>query len=68
MTLKEFEGRQSAMSDKELIELSREEVSKMCKSGGKSFRMCVPPMVTDTDMLLVELIRRYEALTLGTKE
>lgn len=58
----QFEEKQQAMSNQELIELSKKELSKLCKTGGKSLKMTVPPMVTDTDMLLCELIRRYEVI------
>lgn len=56
----QFRLKQSQMPDKELAELARKEVSKLCKTGGKSIRMCVPPMITDTDMVLCELIRRFK--------
>jgi len=58
-----FRKKQEEMPDAELAELAREEVSKMCKTGGRSITMCVPPMVTDTDMLLCELIRRFKKLS-----
>lgn len=63
MTTEQFEEKQSQMSNEELAELARKEVSKLCETGGKSIRMCVPPMVTDTDMLLCELIKRFKSLT-----
>lgn len=63
MTTEEFEEKQAQMSNEELAELARKEVSKLCETGCKSIRMCVPPMVTDTDMLLCELIKRFKALT-----
>lgn len=63
MTTEQFEEKQAQMSNEELAELARKEVSKLCETGGKSIRMCVPPMVTDTDMLLCELIKRFKALT-----
>jgi hypothetical protein len=58
----EFRLKQQQMPDKELAELARNEISKLCKTGGKSLTMCVPPRVTDTDMLLCEVIRRFESL------
>ena len=58
----QFKLKQQEIPDKELAELARNEVSKLCKTGGKSLTMCVPPMVTDTDMILCEVIRRFEAL------
>lgn len=58
----QFRLKQKEMSDKELVELARNEVSKLCKTGGRSLTMCVPPMVTDTDMILYEVIRRFEGM------
>ena len=47
------------MSDSDLIEKVSNEVAKLCKTGGKSFRMCAPVDVNDTDMLFCEMIRRF---------
>lgn len=55
-----FREKQASMSDEDLLNLCREHVSKMCKSGGSSFTMCVPPSINDTDMSLTELFNRYE--------
>ena len=60
MTQEEFEKRQAEMSDKELIKLAYNEISELCKTRGKSLRMCIPPMVKDTDMILYEVIKRFE--------
>lgn len=62
MTIEQFRQKQSQISNEELISLVKEELSKLCKTGGKSFKMCVPPNVKDTDMLLCELIKRFESL------
>jgi hypothetical protein len=59
----EFEHKQAAMSDKELHDLVRTELSKLCKTGGRSLTMCVPPNVTDTDMLISELLNRFKRIT-----
>ena len=66
MTTKQFQEKQSLMPNEELIKLARAEVSKLCQTGGKSLRMCVPPYITDTDMLLCEVIKRLEDLTKNT--
>lgn len=58
-----FEAKQAAMSDAELAELCEKEIHKLARTGGRSYRMCVPPMVTDTDMLYCELIKRFRKLT-----
>jgi len=62
-----FTQRQSEMSDEELANLVQEEISVLCKTGGRSIKMCVPPSIKDTDMLICELIRRFRLLTLQTK-
>lgn len=64
MTTEYFEQRQAEMSDKELIERANKEVIELAKTGGRSIRMCVPPMITDTDMVLCELIKRFEKLSM----
>lgn len=64
MKTEEFEAKQAAMSDTELAELAEKEVCKLARSYGKSFQMCFPPMITDTDMLLRELINRFKRLTM----
>jgi hypothetical protein len=60
MTLERLNQLQSEMSDETLISLVENEISKLCKTGGKSFKMCVPVMPEDTDMLLSELVKRYK--------
>lgn len=63
MTVEEFELKQSKMSDSELINLCHKEVGELASTYGKSHRMTIPPMVTDTDMLLSELIKRFKMLS-----
>jgi hypothetical protein len=60
METEEFEKRRSEMSNEELIERAEKEVSELVRTYGKSHRMCIPPMITDTDMILSELIRRFK--------
>jgi len=62
MTIEQFKENQSKMSNEELISLAKEEISKLCKTSGKSITMSVPPSVKDTDMILCEVIRRLENL------
>ena len=59
-----FEKERSEMSDKELIERAEKEVSELARTYGKSHRMCIPPMITDTDMILSEVIERFKNLTI----
>lgn len=60
MTTEQFKQKQAEMSNEELIKLASGQVSDLAKTGGKSHRMCIPPMITDTDMLLSEVIERFE--------
>ena len=62
-TVEAFELKQSKMSDSELIDLCQKEVGELASTYGKSHRMTIPPMVTDTDMLLSELIKRFKMLS-----
>lgn len=59
----QFAAKQAAMSDAELAELAEKEVHNLAGSYGKSLHMSIPPMITDTDMLLCELIKRFKKLT-----
>lgn len=61
MTTEQFMQKQAEMSNAELIDLAKKQVTELAKTGGRSHRMCVPPLVTDTDMLFCELIKRFEA-------
>ncbi len=67
MTPEELRQKQAAMSDEALIGFAKDQVSDLAKTGGRSHTMCVPPMITDTDMLFSELIRRFETLTVNLK-
>lgn len=60
MTLKELLESLSAISDEDLENAADEELLKLCKSGGKSFRMSVPVNPRDTDMVFRELINRFQ--------
>lgn len=58
----EFDKRRNEMSDIELINLNKKQLSNLCKTGGKSFTMTVPPRIDDSDMIYQKLIERYETL------
>ena len=51
-----------AISDLELAEKAELVLNKLCKTGGQSFTMTVPPSIYDTDMILSELIERFKKL------
>ena len=59
MNTEEFDKRRSEISDDELIILVDEQINKLCETGGKSFTMSVPVKITDTDMLLCEIVKRF---------
>jgi len=59
-TADDFSKEQQQMPDSELIKLVKEQISNLAKTGGRSHTMCVPPSIKDTDMLLSELVRRFE--------
>lgn len=60
MTTETFEEIQSTMKDEDLIELVLNKLAFLCKTGGKSLTITVPPRVDDFDMLICELIKRYK--------
>jgi plasmid maintenance system antidote protein VapI len=55
----ELKKRQAEMSNEELIERANKEVSELARTYGRSHRMTIPPMITDTDIILDEVIRRF---------
>ncbi|HEY3525284.1 MAG TPA: hypothetical protein VGK47_03735 [Nitrososphaeraceae archaeon] len=61
MTSEELKAKQAEMPDAELIEKVDAQISELCRTGARSFIMCVPPRITDTDMLLSEMVRRFKA-------
>lgn len=57
----ENQDKKCTLTDLELIRKCEESISKMCKTGGKSFTMSVPVNFnSDTDMILSELVRRFK--------
>lgn len=62
MTTAEFELTQLMMSDADLIANVEKQISDLCRTGAKTFRMSVPPRVDDTDMLLCELVKRFKSI------
>lgn len=66
MTHEELQEKVKAIPDQELAEMARKELSKLCSTGGQSFTMTVPPRVDDTDIILSEVIKRFEVLAFVT--
>ena len=60
MTVERLKELQSEMSNATLIKEVERQITELARTGGKSHRMCVPPMPEDTDMILIELVRRYK--------
>lgn len=60
MDLEKLKKMQAEMPDETLIKKAKHQIDELAKTGGKSHEMCVPPQITDTDMILSELVRRYE--------
>jgi hypothetical protein len=60
MTEQGLKELQESMSDQELITEVERQISELARTGGRSHKMCVPPMPTDTDMILSELVKRYK--------
>tara|TARA_R110000868_G_C10800625_1_gene757049 strand:- start:184 stop:522 length:339 start_codon:yes stop_codon:yes gene_type:complete len=61
MTEKRLNELQSEMSNETLIDLAEKQISELARTGGRSHRMCVPPMPEDTDMLFSELVKRFKS-------
>jgi hypothetical protein len=60
MTHEKFQQKVKAIPDKELIEIASLAISKLCKTGAKSFTMTVPPQLHDTDIILSEIVNRFQ--------
>lgn len=58
--MEKFEQEQAEMSNEELYNLVQQQLSKLCKTGGQSLKMSVPPRVDDFDMLICELLKRFK--------
>ena len=48
------------ITDAELIEQAKNMICKLAETSGRSLQMSVPPNKRDTDMLLMELVNRYD--------
>ena len=64
MTHKEFKAKIEAIPNLELAEKAQSALSKLCSTGGQIFTMTVPPRLDDTDIILLEVIKRFELLHL----
>lgn len=62
MTHEEFQQKLKAIPNQELIEKAESAVSKLCKTYGESFIMCIPARLDDTDIILSEVIKRFKEI------
>ena len=53
-------NKQKAMTNKDLIKEVESQITELARTGGRSHKMCVPPEITDTDMILSEMVRRFK--------
>lgn len=60
MNTEEFKEKLSEITDDELIQISKSILIKLCSTGGRSFTMTVPVQLNDTDIIISELIKRFE--------
>jgi hypothetical protein len=50
------------LTNNELIGFADKEIQELCRTGGKSFKMSVPVDCKDTDVILSELLNRFEKI------
>jgi Fe-S oxidoreductase len=62
MTYEEFTAILKEIPNKELAEMAKNALRKLCSTGGQSFTMTVPPRLDDTDIVFAEVIRRFQLL------
>jgi hypothetical protein len=60
MTQEEFKAKVEAISDQDISKIAQDALSKLRSTSGKSFTMTIPPRVDDTDIILSELIQRFD--------
>ena len=60
MRYEDFQERVKSISDENLLEMAQEALRTLCYTGGRSFRMTIPPSIDDTDIIFSELINRLK--------
>lgn len=58
----ELKNKIDSISNSDLVKKAQSILNQLCKTGGNSFIMCVPPQIDDTDIIFSELINRFEKL------
>lgn len=61
MNFGKFNKEMKAISDSDLINSCDRIISDLCKTGGSSWRLQVPPSINDPDILLSELVERFKS-------
>jgi len=67
MTEKTLKQELSLLSDSTLIEKCRKQVSDLARTYGKSHKMSIPPQKEDTDIILTEMLDRFETMLMLEK-
>jgi hypothetical protein len=62
MKTEEFNKQLNEIDNLVLIEKAKISLSRLCETGGKSFTMSVPVRLEDTDVILSEIIKRFEKI------
>lgn len=62
-THEEFIAEVKAIPDVELIQMANKAISGLCVHGDRAFTMTVPPRKDDTDIVLSEIVQRFEKLS-----
>ena len=68
MTHEQFMEKLESMPNIELAEKAQSILSKLCSRGGSGFTMSRPPKLSDDDIILSEVIRRFKAMHLEAVE
>ena len=63
MNTEDFAKQLEDITNADLVLLADQQLSKLIKTNGKSFLMSVPAQTTDTDIIFMQLIKRFEEIT-----
>ena len=63
MSHEEFQKKLAEIPTDQLIETAELIISKLCKTGGRSFTMSIPPRLDDSDIVLTEIVQRLKKNT-----
>jgi len=63
MNTEDFAKQLEDITNADLVLLADQQLAKLIKTNGKSFLMSVPAQITDTDIIFMQLIKRFEEIT-----